>query len=105
MPLAPYRAATAPASELCAPLKLVPTAWKARKWRAFDGSVQPLVRLETPIRPVDHVGDPLHDFIRQYETPLKSFQLYLEPAAAVPLPVSWSVGRLTFRRDRAWGWL
>jgi hypothetical protein len=100
-----YRGEAVPPNERCFALKLQPTGWKARKWRSFDGSVMPMVRLDAEIRPIDYLGSPLHEVLTRFQAPLRKFQLYLEPAAAVPLPLSWSVGRVTFEADRCYGWL
>jgi hypothetical protein len=45
-----YREAAAPANELARKLVLRPESWKARLWRAFDGSTTIMLRLDAPSR-------------------------------------------------------
>jgi len=88
-------------------MKLVvrPKAWKARMWRAFDGTVQPLFRFdaEVDIRSIEDraLGGMLMPFLQA----LRNTHIYCERGAAVALPMAWSVGRLTVEREAVTGFL
>ena len=98
----PYRDAAVPASEHCFKLELRPQAWKARMWRAFDDSVQPMVRLDTALNLRDIE---LRDLLAPFSVSLARIAIYLERGAGAPLPLPWSVGWLAFERDKTVGFL
>jgi hypothetical protein len=97
--VAPYRDQTVPATERCFKLELRPVAWKARMWRAFDDSVQPMVRLDATLALRDIQHRDLRDLLTPFAPSLHRVAVYLERGAAAPLPLPWSIGRLAVDRD------
>ena len=87
-----------PPNELCFKLVVRPRAWKARMWRAFDGSVQPMLRLdcEIALREIDSAS--LRDLLMPFLAALRDCKVYLEQGARTALPLAWSVGRLSVER-------
>jgi hypothetical protein len=101
----PYRGAEVPASEHCFKLELKPSGWKARIWRSFDDSVQPMVRLEASLHPRDIENRDHRDLLDPFSASLQHISVYLERGAGAPLPVPWSIGRLSVERDKSVGFL
>ena len=97
--IAPYRDAAVPASDRCFKLELKPSDWKVRMWRAFDNSVTPMVRLDAELRPQDIENHDLRDLLTPFAVGLHRVPIYLERGAAAPLPLAWSMGRLTIERE------
>jgi hypothetical protein len=104
-PIEPYREAVAPRNEICFNLVLKPIGWKARMWRAFDNSVTLMLRLDTPLDLRQMADKPGHDLLARFQPSLRGLVIYLERGASVPLPLSWSVGRITVEHDRSSGFL
>jgi hypothetical protein len=104
-PIEPYREAVAPPNERCFNLVLKPIGWKARMWRAFDNSVTLMLRLDTPLDLHKVAGKPGYDLLSRFQPSLRSLVIYLERGASAPLPVSWSMGRITVEHDRSSGFL
>lgn len=96
-----WRHAEAPPSERCFKLVLRPHAWKARLWRASDGGVLPMLRLDVQLVVRDIEDETLRESLNPYLSSLRDFRVYLERGASVPLPLAWSVGRLTCERDQS----
>jgi hypothetical protein len=99
--IAPYREATVPATERCFKLEMRPFAWKARMWRAFDDSVQPMVRLDTSLSVRDLDSRDLRDLLTPFSLSLQRLAIYLERGAGAPLPLPWSIGWMAIERERS----
>ncbi len=97
----PYRDAGVPASDRCFKVELKPFAWKARIWRAFDDSVQPMVRLDASLSPRDIDNHELRDLLEPFSMALQRIAVYLERGAGAPLPLAWSIGWLSVERDKS----
>ena len=97
----PYRGAEVPASEHCFKLELRPVGWKARIWRSFDDTVQPMVRLDASLSPRDVDNRDLRDLLEPFSTPLQHIAVYLERGAAAPLQFPWSIGWLSVEREKS----
>jgi hypothetical protein len=97
--IATWQKAEVPPNDRCFKLVAKPQAWKARIWRAFDQSVQPMLRLDCPISlsEIEHAG--LQQLLMPFLTALRNCRIYLEFGAQTALPLAWSVGRLTVERD------
>ncbi len=100
-----YRDNVAPPSERCQKLVLRPSGFKARLWRAFDDSVQVLLRLDVPLRPHDIEDHALRDLMAGFPGAFGRVGIYLQRGSATALPMPWSVGRLTVERDSVTGFL
>lgn len=100
-----WQRAEAPPSERCLKLVLRPHGWKARLWRAFDGSVMPMMRLDIQLALHEVENLTLRDLLTPFAASLRNLPLYLERGASVALPVAWSVGRLSIERDSSSGFL
>ncbi len=64
-----------------------------------------MLRLDTPFDPHELAGKPGGDLLMPFRAALQSLVVYLERGASVPLPVSWSMGRLTVEHSRSSGFL
>jgi hypothetical protein len=94
-----WQKAEVPPSDRCLKLVAKPQAWKARMWRAFDGSVTPMLRLDCPISMRDLESPALRELLMPFLSALRDCRVYLEHGARTALPLAWSVGRLTVERD------
>ncbi len=97
----PYREAAVPASERCFKVELKPFGWKARIWRAFDDTVQPMLRLDASLNPRDMDDRELRELLTPFSTSLQRITVYLERGAGAPLPLPWSVGWLSAEPDKS----
>jgi hypothetical protein len=93
--IATWQKAEVPPNDRCFKLVAKPQAWKVRMWRAFDQSVQPMLRLDCPISLNDVESPALRDLLMPYLSALRGCHIYLEHGAQTALPLAWSVGRLT----------
>jgi len=94
-----WQKAEVPPNDRCFKLVIRPQAWKARMWRAFDGSVTPMLRLDCPIAMHDIESPALRDLLLPFLSALRACRVYLEHGARTVLPLAWSVGRLTVEHD------
>jgi hypothetical protein len=94
-----WDSAEVPPSDRCFKLVVQPRGWKARMWRAFDGSVMPMLRLDCQIATRDIESLPLRELLTPFLAALRNCHIYLEQGARTALPLAWSVGRLTVERD------
>ncbi len=103
--IAPYRDAAVPASDRCFKVEFKPFAWKARMWRAFDDTVQPMVRLDCALPVRDIENRDLRDLLTPFSLSLQRMPVYLERGAGAPLPLTWSMGWVFVEREKAYAFL
>jgi hypothetical protein len=100
MSVTPWTSADAPPKELSFKLELRPATWKARMWRSSGDFVQPMMRLDVPLRLSDVVDRTLRDLFAPFQAGLSELRVYLERGAGAPLPVAWSIGWLLLDHKR-----
>lgn len=64
-----------------------------------------MLRLDTPFDPRELAGKRGGDLLVPFRPALQSLVVYLERGASVPLPLTWSVGRVTVEHNRCSGFL
>jgi hypothetical protein len=100
-----WQSADLPPNERSFKLELKPSGWKGRLWRSAADYVQPMLRLDVPLRLIDVTDRTLHELFAPFQSALRNFDLYLERGAAAPLPVAWSIGRMVIESERAFCFL
>jgi hypothetical protein len=95
-----WQSAETPPNARSHKLELKPGGWKARLWRSTGDFVQPMLRLDAPLRLVDVADRTLHEIFAPFQAALRQLDVYLERGAGAPLPVAWSIGWLALAHDK-----
>jgi hypothetical protein len=97
----PYREASAPGKEYCFALTVKPIGWKARIWRAFDDSVTVMLRLDAPLDTDEIADEAARELLTPFRPSLRNLIMYLQRGSQAPLPLSWSVGRVSIDHEHS----